>query len=62
MRPSVVGLLAGIALGFAAAFGGFGAFLAVALLGLVGFLGGRAVEGRFDLSPLLSEERSRANR
>ncbi|HLU44373.1 MAG TPA: hypothetical protein VKZ67_05040 [Natronosporangium sp.] len=61
MRPSVIGLMAGIALGFAAAFGGFGAFLAVALLGLLGFLTGRAVEGRFDLSAL-SGDRSQANR
>jgi hypothetical protein len=53
MRPSVIGLLVGIALGFAATFGGFGVFLVVALLGLLGFLAGLVAEGRLDLTPYL---------
>ena len=53
MRPSFVALLAGIALGFAGAFGGFDAFLIVAILGLVGFIAGRVVEGQSDLTPYL---------
>ncbi|SDY67429.1 hypothetical protein SAMN05661080_04237 [Modestobacter sp. DSM 44400] len=53
MRPSLVALLVGIALGFAGAFGGFVAFLIVAILGLVGFVAGKVVEGQIDLTPYL---------
>ncbi|MEV4187017.1 hypothetical protein ACWDOR_24270 [Streptosporangium canum] len=50
---SVVGLFVGIVLGFAAAFGGLGAFLLVLVLGAVGLLIGRIVEsGEIDLSRL----------
>ena len=60
MHPSLVGLLVGIALGFAGAFGGFNAFLIVAILGLVGFVAGRVVEGQIDLTPYLGgRDRSR---
>jgi hypothetical protein len=46
------GLVIGLALGFAAAFGGFGALAVVALLGAVGAGVGSALEGRLDLSGL----------
>lgn len=49
MSMAVVGLIVGMALGFAGYFGGFGAFLLVAALGAVGFVAGRLVEGDFDL-------------
>ncbi|KOX24930.1 MULTISPECIES: hypothetical protein [unclassified Streptomyces] len=49
MSMAVVGLLAGMALGFAGYFGGFGAFLLIAALGVVGFVAGRFLEG--DLEP-----------
>jgi hypothetical protein len=49
MSMAVVGMLAGMALGFAGYFGGFGAFLLVAALGAVGFVVGRLLEG--DLEP-----------
>ncbi|MCJ1680321.1 hypothetical protein MTF65_23860 [Streptomyces sp. APSN-46.1] len=49
MSMAVVGLLAGMALGFAGYFGGFGAFLLVAALGTIGFIGGRFLDG--DLEP-----------
>ncbi|MEU9013514.1 hypothetical protein AB0D12_27870 [Streptomyces sp. NPDC048479] len=49
MSMAVVGLMAGMALGFAGYFGGFGAFLLVAALGVVGFVAGRFLEG--DLEP-----------
>ncbi|MGV9314084.1 hypothetical protein ACWDR0_18170 [Streptomyces sp. NPDC003691] len=49
MRMSAVGLLAGMALGFAGYFGGFGAFLLIAALGAVGFVAGRFLDG--DLEP-----------
>ncbi|MCS0637268.1 hypothetical protein NX801_16670 [Streptomyces sp. LP05-1] len=49
MSMAVIGLVAGMALGFAGWFGGFGAFLVVAALGLVGLVAGRFLDG--DLEP-----------
>lgn len=49
MSTALVGMVAGMALGFAGYFGGFGAFLLVAALGAVGFVIGRFLEG--DLEP-----------
>lgn len=49
MTMAVAGMIAGMALGFAAYFGGFGAFLLVASLGTIGFVVGRIVDG--DLEP-----------
>ncbi|MBB0245735.1 hypothetical protein [Streptomyces alkaliphilus] len=49
MGMALVGMIAGIALGFAGYFGGFGAFLLVAALGAVGFVVGRFAEG--DINP-----------
>ena len=49
MSMAVIGLVAGMALGFAGYFGGFGAFLLVAALGAVGFVAGRFLDG--DLEP-----------
>ncbi|MBZ9640714.1 hypothetical protein ACFV7R_00240 [Streptomyces sp. NPDC059866] len=45
MSMALVGMIAGMALGFAGYFGGFGAFLLVAALGAVGFVVGRFLEG-----------------
>lgn len=45
MSGATVGLLAGMALGFAAYFGGFWAFLLVAALGAAGLVIGRVLEG-----------------
>ena len=50
MNATSLGLLAGIALGLAAAFGGFGAFLIVLVLGGLGLLVGRFIDGKLDLS------------
>ncbi|MER6037213.1 MULTISPECIES: hypothetical protein [unclassified Streptomyces] len=49
MSMAMIGMIAGMALGFAGYFGGFGAFLLVAALGAVGFVAGRYLEG--DLRP-----------
>ncbi|REK86942.1 hypothetical protein DY245_29505 [Streptomyces inhibens] len=49
MSKAVIGLFAGMALGFAGYFGGFGAFLTVLGLGVVGLVAGRLMEG--DLEP-----------
>ncbi|MEU7892522.1 hypothetical protein AB0B45_06595 [Nonomuraea sp. NPDC049152] len=54
----VVGMAVGIALGFAAAFGGLGAFLLVLVLGALGLLIGRIAEtGQIDLSNFTSRRR-----
>ncbi|MCW7989200.1 hypothetical protein GTW98_08205 [Streptomyces sp. SID8375] len=45
MSMAVAGLLAGMALGFAGYFGGFGAFILVAALGAIGFVAGRFLDG-----------------
>ncbi len=63
MRPSTVGLLVGMVLGLAGAFGGFGAFVLVAVLAALGFAAGKVVEGRLDLSSLIgSGDRGRRDR
>jgi hypothetical protein len=49
MSRAVVGLMAGMALGFAAYFGDIRAFLLVLGLGVVGLVAGRLTEG--DLEP-----------
>lgn len=49
MSMAVIGLVVGMALGFAGYFGGFGAFLLVAALGVVGFVVGKFVDG--DIEP-----------
>ncbi|GGW73528.1 hypothetical protein GCM10010503_58880 [Streptomyces lucensis JCM 4490] len=48
MNMAAIGMIAGMALGFAGWFGGFGAFLLVAALGAVGFVAGRFAEGDLD--------------
>ncbi|MFJ8625381.1 hypothetical protein ACIRD3_21390 [Kitasatospora sp. NPDC093550] len=52
MNLAIVGLVVGMALGFAGYFGGFAAFLLVAALGLVGFVAGRLLEGDIELGEL----------
>ncbi|MFJ4680129.1 MULTISPECIES: hypothetical protein [Kitasatospora] len=52
MNLALMGLLTGMALGFAGYFGGFGAFLLVAVLGALGFVVGRLIEGDVELGDL----------
>ncbi|GAA3503542.1 hypothetical protein GCM10019016_106520 [Streptomyces prasinosporus] len=49
MSMAVIGMIVGMALGFAGYFGGFGAFLLVAALGAVGFVVGRFLQGDLEL-------------
>lgn len=49
MSMAVMGLVAGMTLAFAGFFGGFGAFVLVAVLGAIGFIAGRFADG--DLEP-----------
>ncbi|MES4891955.1 hypothetical protein [Streptomyces sp. NPDC096012] len=62
MSMAVVGMIAGMALGFAGYFGGFGAFLLVAALGAVGFVAGRFAEGDLDLGDLFRTRGDRRDR
>jgi hypothetical protein len=48
----VIGLAVGLVLGMTAAWGGFGAMAIVALMGALGALIGRFLDGQFDLSAL----------
>ena len=60
MNGTLIGLLAGLALGFAGAFGGLVAFVIVLVLGAVGLLVGRWVDGAPDLSSLTGSGRDRS--
>ncbi|MFD9892538.1 hypothetical protein ACFWY9_24605 [Amycolatopsis sp. NPDC059027] len=59
MSATSIGLFTGLALGFAAAFGGFGAFVIVLVLGALGLLVGRWLDGKLDLSSLVGSVRDR---
>ena len=55
----ILGLVFGIALGFAGAFGGWSAFVIVLVLGLVGYFAGRALVGELDLTSLFATRQRR---
>lgn len=52
MNGTTLGLAFGIALGFAGAFGGFGVFIIVLVVGVAGLVIGRVAEGKLDLGEL----------
>jgi hypothetical protein len=57
VSPTVLGLLVGLALGFAGAFGGFGAFVVVAFCAAIGLGVGRYLDGRLDVAALTGRAR-----
>jgi nitrate/nitrite transporter NarK len=59
MNSTTLGLMTGLALGFAGAFGGFGAFLIVLVLAALGLLVGRVLDGKLDVSQLTGAGRDR---
>lgn len=59
MNASQTGLMAGLILGIAGAFGGFGAFLIVLILGAIGFAVGRVLDGELDINAVLGRGRDR---
>lgn len=59
MNATLIGLLVGISLGFAAAFGGLGAFVLVLLFAVAGLVVGRVLDGQLDLTALLGQVQSR---
>jgi hypothetical protein len=54
MNATTTGLLTGLLLGLAAVIGGFNGFLLALVLGAVGLLVGRALDGKLDLGEILS--------
>ncbi|EGX59091.1 hypothetical protein SZN_14246 [Streptomyces zinciresistens K42] len=62
MGKALVGMIAGMALGFAGYFGGFGAFLLVAALGAVGFGVGRFFEGDWEFGDFFRPRDGRRDR
>ncbi|WP_406175657.1 hypothetical protein [Streptomyces canus] len=62
MSMAVVGMIAGMALGFAGYFGGFGAFLLVAALGAIGFVVGRFLDGDLEIGDLFRTRDERRDR
>ncbi|MEU2159504.1 hypothetical protein [Streptomyces sp. NPDC019208] len=57
MTSTQTGLWTGLVLGLAAAFGGFEAFLVLLVLGTVGLLVGRYLDGKLDLAQLTGRDR-----
>jgi hypothetical protein len=62
MNATLLGLVTGLALGLAVAFGGFAAFVVVLLFGAVGLGVGRYLDGRLDLSAFTGAGRDRTPR
>lgn len=54
-----VGLLAGLILGAAGAIGGFAAFLICLVVGLIGLVVGRVLDGQLDINAFLGRGRDR---
>jgi hypothetical protein len=58
MTRSTLGVLVGLALGFALAFGSLGQMLIVGLFALIGFVVAKILDGDLDLSQYVSPRRS----
>lgn len=58
MNRTTLGILIGLALGFAIAFGSFGDMLIVALFGALGFGVAKIIEGDVDLGSYLTGRRN----
>ena len=57
MTRTTAGVVIGLALGLALAFGSFGQMLIVALFAVIGFVVAKVLEGDLDLSPYLPRRR-----
>ncbi len=62
MTTTQTALFVGLIRGAVATFGGFSAFLLVLVLGAVGLLVGRVLEGKLDLGSLTGQSRDRLRR
>ena len=54
MNATSIGLFTGLILGLAGAIGGFTGFLLTLVLGAIGLLVGRVLDGKLDLGQVLS--------
>jgi nitrate/nitrite transporter NarK len=59
MNATQTGLLAGLILGATGYIGGFGAFVVALLLGALGLVVGRVLDGELDVSAVLGRGRDR---
>ena len=60
MNATTLGVIAGLALGFAVAFGGFLQFVVILLFGVIGLGVGRVLDGHVDISAFIGDrERNR---
>ncbi|WP_247827385.1 hypothetical protein [Arthrobacter antioxidans] len=59
MSTTAMGLLTGLVLGWAAAFGGFYEFVLVAFFGAVGLIVARIIDGKLDLGALTGRSTTR---
>lgn len=59
MNATQTGLLAGLILGAVGALGGFTAFLIALLLGAIGLVVGRVLDGELDISNVLGRGKDR---
>lgn len=59
MNATAIGLLTGLILGLAAVIGGFSGFLLALVLGAIGLVIGRVLDGELDLSRLSGKGRDR---
>jgi hypothetical protein len=57
MTRTTLGIVIGLALGLALAFGSFGQMLIVALFAAAGFVVAKVLDGDLDLGPYLSRRR-----
>ena len=62
MSPTIVGLFTGLLLGIAWVVGGFYAFAGTAVLGVIGVLVGRVLDGQIDLTQYLGGGAGRRGR
>lgn len=59
MRASALGLIVGLISGMALVFGDFGDFLVVLLMGAIGYVVGRFLDGDLDVHRLLDRRERR---
>jgi hypothetical protein len=57
VQPSVIGLFVGLILGLMLQLDGFGSMVVVALIGLIGFVVGKVLQGEIDLGELIDRTR-----
>jgi uncharacterized membrane protein YeaQ/YmgE (transglycosylase-associated protein family) len=57
VQPSVIGLFVGLILGLILEIDGFGAMVVTAVIGLIGFVVGKVLQGEIDLGELIDRTR-----